>query len=45
MQELLGANPCKFKPSIPNLVYQYSLYVNYESHRLSAENPEIPAET
>ncbi|CAM9178573.1 unnamed protein product [Laminaria digitata] len=44
MKELLGAKPCKFKPSIPNLVYQYSLYVNYESDRLGAANPEIPAD-
>lgn len=44
MQELLRATPCEFKPSIPNLVYQYSLYVNYESKRLSNSNPEIPPE-
>lgn len=44
MQELLGAKPCEFKPSIPNLVYQYSLYVNYDSKRLGAANPEIPSE-
>ncbi|CAM9183992.1 unnamed protein product [Pylaiella littoralis] len=44
MQELLGANPCDYKPSIPNLVYQYSLYVNYDSKRLGFANPEIPPE-
>lgn len=44
MKELLGANPCEFKPSIPNLVYQYSLYVNYDSDRLGVANPEIPAD-
>ncbi|CAM9611944.1 unnamed protein product [Sphacelaria rigidula] len=41
MEELLGATPRAFKPSIPNLVYQYSLFTNYESERLSAANPEI----
>lgn len=44
MKELLGASPCEFKPSIPNLVYQYSLYVNYDSKRLGAANPELPSE-
>lgn len=44
MQELLGAGPCAFKPSIPNLVYQYSLYVNYDSKRLGAANPELLSE-
>ncbi|CAM9352794.1 unnamed protein product [Ectocarpus sp. 6 AP-2014] len=44
MEELLGASPCEFKPSIPNLVYQYSLYVNYDSKRLASCNPEIPSE-
>lgn len=43
MKELLDVTPCKFQPSIPNLVYQYSLYINYESTRLAAANPEIPA--
>jgi hypothetical protein len=33
-----------FKPSIPNLVYQYRLYTNYESSTLSQLNPEIPEE-
>lgn len=45
MQELLGASPCAFKPSIPNLVYQYALYVNYDSKRLGTANPELPSET
>jgi hypothetical protein len=26
MAELFGAAPCAFLPSVPNLVYQYSLY-------------------
>mmetsp|Transcript_8645 Transcript_8645/g.14897 ORF Transcript_8645/g.14897 Transcript_8645/m.14897 type:complete len:193 (-) Transcript_8645:309-887(-) len=27
---LLGAKPCLFKPSIPHLVYQYCLFLNFE---------------
>ena len=40
--ELLGCKRRKFRPSIPHLVYQYSLYSNYESEALSKLNPEIP---
>ena len=29
MKELLDVNPIAFRPSIPNLVYQYSFYTNY----------------
>eukprot|EP00239_Pterosperma_sp_CCMP1384_P012926 CAMPEP_0197866530 /NCGR_PEP_ID=MMETSP1438-20131217/44263_1 /TAXON_ID=1461541 /ORGANISM="Pterosperma sp., Strain CCMP1384" /LENGTH=155 /DNA_ID=CAMNT_0043485101 /DNA_START=436 /DNA_END=903 /DNA_ORIENTATION=+ len=38
----LGCKPQVFAPSIPKLVYQYSLYVNYESELFSQKNPEIP---
>jgi hypothetical protein len=31
-----------FRPSIPHLVYQYSLYANYDSEGLGNKNPEIP---
>ena len=31
-----------FQPSIPNLVYQYSLYTNYETEVFNVKNPEIP---
>ena len=31
-----------FMPSIPNLVYQYNLYTNYESEVFNNKNPEIP---
>ncbi|CAL1169625.1 unnamed protein product [Cladocopium goreaui] len=41
MLELMGLHPAKFRPGIPNLVYQYSIYVNYSSDRLKALNPEI----
>ena len=43
MQELLGCTTQLFRPSIPNLVYQYSLYANYESEALNQLNPEIDA--
>ena len=42
IQELLDAKKRAFRPSIPNLVYQYSLYSNYESEGLLNKNPEIP---
>jgi EEF1A lysine methyltransferase 1 len=29
MAELLNVKPIVFRPSIPNLVYQYSFYTNY----------------
>jgi 16S rRNA G966 N2-methylase RsmD len=42
IKELLGADRKKFRPSIPNLVYQYSLYATFESTGLNEKNPEIP---
>ncbi|CAN0468825.1 unnamed protein product, partial [Phaeothamnion confervicola] len=41
MLELLRVRPVAFKPSIPNLVYQYDFYTNYESPRLAKRNLEI----
>lgn len=45
-QELLGslfdAKPCAFKPSVPNLVYQYNFFTNYEPALLQNKNSEIP---
>ena len=41
---LLGCAQPRFRPSIPNLIYQYSLYVNYPSAPLSKLNPEIDDE-
>ena len=29
MAEILEVKPAVFRPSIPNLVYQYSFYMNY----------------
>ena len=42
MNELLDVTPVVFQPSIPNLVYQYNLYSNYNSERLATINDEIP---
>jgi hypothetical protein len=42
IKELTGADRRVYRPSIPNLVYQYSLYSNYESEGLNSKNPEIP---
>mmetsp|Transcript_108294 Transcript_108294/g.233313 ORF Transcript_108294/g.233313 Transcript_108294/m.233313 type:complete len:382 (+) Transcript_108294:98-1243(+) len=44
MHELLGLQPPLYRPSIPNLVYQYCVYTNYESARLARLNPEIDDE-
>jgi hypothetical protein len=42
LAELLeGVKPTNFLPSIPNLVYQYNLYTNYESVVFDKKNPEI----
>ena len=39
--ELLGVKKQVFKPSIPNLVYQYNLYSNYDDEDLQKINPEV----
>lgn len=39
---LLGVEKKRYQPSIPNLVYQYCLYANYNDERLDLPNPEIP---
>mmetsp|Transcript_27237 Transcript_27237/g.40083 ORF Transcript_27237/g.40083 Transcript_27237/m.40083 type:complete len:95 (-) Transcript_27237:224-508(-) len=41
MKRLLGVEPVKFRPSIPNLVYQYSVFTNFDSKFLNDTNPEI----
>lgn len=41
---LLGCSQPRFRPSIPNLIYQYSFYVNYPSAPLAQLNPEIDEE-
>ena len=42
MEAMLGVKPVAFKPSIPNLVYQYNFYTNYPPTALGEKNPEIP---
>lgn len=42
LKQRLNVTPSVFQPSIPNLVYQYSLYTNYTSEIFSVKNPEIP---
>jgi len=44
MYELFRAKPTIFKPSIPHLVYQYEIYINYTEgcSLLGKKNPEIP---
>ena len=41
MKELLDVEPQTFRPSIPNLVYQYCLYTSYPSEGLDCVNEEI----
>ena len=41
---LLGCAQPRFRPSIPHLIYQYSIYVNYPSAPLMQLNPEIDDE-
>lgn len=42
MKEMLGLAPQLFLPSIPNLVYQYRLFANFDTVHLSVQNPELP---
>jgi hypothetical protein len=41
MHRLLGVDPVPFKPSIPNLVYQYLSYTNYPTKHLALPNAEL----
>jgi EEF1A lysine methyltransferase 1 len=42
IKALTGCSKQVFRPSIPNLVYQYSFYANYEHEALQQKNAEIP---
>ena len=45
LKELLGlAGPLQFLPSVPNLVYQFTFFANYDSHLLQQSNPELPSQ-
>ena len=41
MADLFGCKPVSFRPSIPHLVYQYSVYSNFTSSVLANDNPEL----
>eukprot|EP01039_Chlorochromonas_danica_P009255 gene9257-10218_t len=41
LEELFQARATRFRPSIPHLVYQYSLFTNYPSEVFNKINPEI----
>ena len=44
LAEIFGVRPEgeAYLPSIPNLVYQYRIFANYDSPRLKQPNEEIP---
>ncbi|KAA6400774.1 MAG: putative nucleic acid binding protein [Streblomastix strix] len=42
LKELLGVSPVLFKPSIPNLIYQYNFYTNFQPKILDKKNQELP---
>ena len=44
MKALFGCKPSLFRPSIPHLVYQYSVYANFPSSVLADKNPELQGE-
>ena len=44
MADLFGCKPVSFRPSIPHLVYQYSVYTNFTSSVLANDNPELEEE-
>ncbi|KAL9179691.1 hypothetical protein ACHAXT_008981 [Thalassiosira profunda] len=44
MKDLFGCEPAVFRPSIPRLVYQYSVFANFESAILAQRNAELPDE-
>ena len=44
IKEKLNCDKKAFRPSIPNLVYQYSFYANYDDPDLDTTNLEIQME-
>lgn len=42
MYELMSLKPVVYKPNIPNLVYQYNFYANFNSEHINRKNTEIP---
>lgn len=45
LNKIFGVKPTTFQPSIPHLVYQYNLFVNFQSRVFSKSNPEITNST
>jgi hypothetical protein len=41
MDSLFGCKPTVFRPSIPHLVYQYSVFTNFPSLTLADKNPDL----
>lgn len=41
LKSSLNLHVVKYQPSIPNLVYQYSFFCNFDSERLSKPNEEL----
>jgi hypothetical protein len=41
LNNLLGVEMKNYRPLIPNLVYQYSLFSNYDNDQLNELNPEV----
>lgn len=41
LKEMLGVEQRRFLPSIPKLVYQFSVYTDFASQRLDQPNPEL----
>mmetsp|Transcript_5369 Transcript_5369/g.11800 ORF Transcript_5369/g.11800 Transcript_5369/m.11800 type:complete len:264 (+) Transcript_5369:59-850(+) len=41
MKDLFGCKPAAFQPSIPHLVYQYSVFTNFPSSALAEMNSEL----
>ena len=44
MEALFGCKPVLFRPSIPHLVYQYSVFTNFSSSVLDTDNLELSLE-
>ena len=41
LKALFDCKPVLFRPSIPRLVYQYSVFANFSSTSLADRNPEL----
>ena len=41
LHDMFGVRPVTFKPEIPNLVYQYELFTNFQHDLLDKHNPNV----